>query len=87
MTPLFNLHGGCKTVPPEMTVYFPILIAVVDGDFSLLSLGENRWRSPRRQTSPIMTDRPARMMFALPSIRALREILLPVSFYSFNCQY
>lgn len=32
------------------------------------------------QTSAMMTERPPNMMFGLPSIRAFRDILFPVSY-------
>jgi hypothetical protein len=46
---------------------------------------EKRCRSPRMYTSAIMTVLPPNMMFGFPSILALREILLPVSYVDGHC--
>ena len=60
--------------------YRPILIAVVGALlFSPSPEEEKRCKSPSMMTSAMMTVRPPSMMFGLPSILALREILLPVS--------
>jgi hypothetical protein len=64
--------------------YRPMVMAVV----AVLSLTSTppspersgfRCKSPRMMTPAIITVRPPSMMFGLPSMWALREILLPVS--------
>lgn len=61
----------------------PMLTAVVLGfSFSPSATRSGfRHRSPRRWTPAMMTVLPPSMMFCLPSMKARREILLPVSYY------
>lgn len=73
--------GGRNTVPVDMTVAFPILMAVLE-DFAEGSEGlgaRGRVISPRKCTSAISTVRPASVMFGVPAMRARRETLLPES--------
>jgi hypothetical protein len=59
--------------------YRPMVIAV-EAVLSPLSLASGlRCRSPRIVTPAMITVRPPSMMLGLPSMWALREILLPVS--------
>lgn len=61
-------------------IYRPTLIAVCEVSFSPSAVfSVLRDRSPRRQTPAMITDLPPSMIFCLPSICDLREILFPVS--------
>lgn len=70
----------------EGDTYRPMVMAVV----AVLSLTSTppspersgfRCKSPRIMTPAMITVRPPSMIFGLPSMWALREILLPVSWY------